>query len=57
MLNPEDIINESEDVREFKRACAVSMYAEETEVGRICIGIYHNSLRIAINPKFHRNST
>ena len=36
MLNLEDIINMSEDVRELKRACAVKMYAEGVETGRIC---------------------
>ena len=36
MLNLEDIINCSEDVRELKRACAVSMYSEGIEVKRIC---------------------
>ena len=36
MLNLEDIINCSEDVRELKRACAVSMYSEGAEVERIC---------------------
>ena len=36
MPNPEDIINRSENVRELKRAYAVSMYAEGTETVRIC---------------------
>jgi hypothetical protein len=35
MLNPEDIINKSEDVMELKRACAVSMYAKGVETDRI----------------------
>lgn len=36
MLNLEDIINNSEDVRELKRAIAVNMSAEGAEVKRIC---------------------
>ena len=36
MQNLEDIINNSEDVRELKRACAVSMYAEGVEIKIIC---------------------
>jgi len=36
MLNLEDIINKSKDVRELKRAYAVSMYAEGIKTDRIC---------------------
>jgi transposase len=39
MLNPEDIINNSDDVRELKRALAVNMSAEGTEVSDICKGL------------------
>lgn len=39
MLNLEDIINSSEDVRELKRACAVRMYAEGADTDMICKGL------------------
>lgn len=39
MLNLEDIINNSDDVRELKRALAVNMSAEGTEVSDICKGL------------------
>ena len=39
MLNLEDIINNSEDVRELKRALAVSMRTEGTDVSDICKGL------------------
>jgi len=39
MLNLEDIINNSEDVRELKRALAVNMRTEGTDVSAICGGL------------------
>ena len=38
MLNPEDIINNSDDVRELKRALVANMSAEGTDVSDICKG-------------------
>jgi len=39
MLNPGDIINNSDDVRELKRALVVNMSAEGTDVSDICKGL------------------
>ena len=39
MLNPEDIINNSDDVRELKRALVANMSAEGTDVSDICKGL------------------
>jgi len=39
MPNPEDIINNSDDVRELKRAPVANMSAEGTDVSDICKGL------------------